>query len=476
MILKVAKCYKDLVLGDKREYWVASGRTGGKSKAASQIVLMYMMSPKKLDGVVNRATLGSLSSSTYNEIISTFTEVLDGPTLKRFKFKKNPLSIVRDDGATIYFLGIGGSEERTKSFKPLNKIGFVINEELQELKTKVEYDQAMASLRRNLNNDDFKVINLFNPPAIKLHWVNVIFEEKKRDKKVECIHTTYLDVLEFLNDYDLREIRMFKKNNFDYYNWLYLGNPSGGNGMVYPMFKDNMILNDSQFRQIMVSGLRVVACVIGIDGAVTTDETVCVPILVFENGQTIVVDNFIHNPKENAVIGFHTLCEQYIKKWFDELCEKYNLNGTTYYQNVPIYMRCDCAAADFVAELRLFFGARCDVQGVRKGSVFDMSAKVQNAMSNDMLYVLDVGYTYNYYQKRKVAHKIHPLVEEIGMLCWDANLTGYDPRIPNDRTDALTYGCYFYFGNIENMSYFNVLLNQNRQVKKFKDILGLDKD
>ena len=45
-------------------------------------------------------------------------------------------------------MGIGGSTDRTKGFKPKNKIGLVILEETQELKSREHLDQTLASLRR----------------------------------------------------------------------------------------------------------------------------------------------------------------------------------------------------------------------------------------------------------------------------------------------------------------------------------------
>lgn len=472
MNLEIAEVYKEVFLGNQKEVWLKSGRNAGKSKVVSQFALYHMLKAERRDGIINRATLGALSTSSFNEVASTFVETLDKKTLNRFTFKKNPLRIIRDDGATIYFFGIGGDDNRTRSTKTLNPVAFIINEEVQELRDYNEYNQAMTSYRRNLANDDFKIINLFNPPAIKLHWVNVHYEECKRDKSILCIHSSYLDVLKYLKDFDIRTIRKEMIMNPANYEWMYLGATTNGQGLVYPMFKEEKIISEREFSMLLPAGLKVVACVIGVDGAVTRDETVCCPLLILSSGQAVVGDLFIQDPVQNGIIGSHVLVERYITKRFEDLQNKYHLGGSMYMQDVPCYIRCDSAAADLVQELQFFLGNRADVGAIHKSSIIDMVGNVQSCMSNDMFYIVDPCQFKNYYQNKIIQTRVNPLVEQIEALAWNEKQTGYDPSIPNDRTDAMTYAVRFYYGNIENISYFNILLNQNRKVLKVKDVIG----
>ena len=70
------------------------------------------------------------------------------------------------------FIGAGGSnEDRTKGLKTKHPVKFAIIEETQEFKTKTQYDQFMASLRRNLGKK-VRVFVLGNPPCIEAHWFN----------------------------------------------------------------------------------------------------------------------------------------------------------------------------------------------------------------------------------------------------------------------------------------------------------------
>ena len=157
----------------------------------------------------------------------------------QFTFKTQPLKIERaNHSGNIYFFGSGGSnKDRTKGFKSEHPLIAVISEETQELKDKASYDQFEASIRRNFG-ENVKLLILGNPPAIKAHWFNEFIESKKVDRDwLVAQNMTWLDIIDFLNDYDIKEILKCKFLEPDYYKWLYEGIPIGGLGAVYPMFR-----------------------------------------------------------------------------------------------------------------------------------------------------------------------------------------------------------------------------------------------
>ena len=474
MNLQIAKVYQECLNPNFNNIILASGRLSGKSKTSALIACLLLLSQTNCDGIIARATYGSISQSIYAEFESILTDV--APNL--FKFRKNPLSITNSlNGNTIYFTGLAGTGDRTKGLKTSHDVKFVIVEETQELKDRMNLDQALASFRRNFGKD-VKVFILGNPPSFKAHWFNLYVEECKRDSTYLVKKTTYLDILPFINDFDLREILKMKRLDEIKYKWLYLGEPVGSFGAVYPMYNANMQINEQELIMIR-NHFRPVALIIGGDGAVNNDATCFTPMLLFENGQSVVLDLFYHDPKVNQVIGSHILVKEYVKKWFDGLVKKYNLgtleeqrmNPYGYAQLLPIYMRIDSAATDLIQECQYYFGDRCDVSSVKKGSIVEMVSGVQSALSNEFIYILNTNGYFNYFKNQFIKCD-NILGTQLELLIWNEKQNGYDNTIPNDMSDSFTYAVRTWYANIENKVFFENLRKRKESSQNFKSIIN----
>lgn len=479
--IKVAKVFEPIFTSDLKDFILESGRDAGKSKTVYILSGIQAAQKPDEDIVIARASYGSIGDSSYNEMV----EVLDSVDAfnDKFIFRKSPLRIIRKGSkSTIYFMGVGGSTDRTKGIKPLHKVGLLIIEEAQEIKTREHYDQLLASLRRRFG-DECKVITVFNPPAQELHWINVWANQKRKDKDYCVIHSSYLDILEFLNDRDIKEIRKLKFENEDYYNYMYMGIPTGSNGAVYPMFrKDKHVISKQEFDYVCsVGGIKPIGCIIGGDGAVNRDATSFVPGILLSNGQCVNGPIFYHNPKEDGTVGYHQLVRDYLQKWFDNLCAEFHLGTRQEIQiaierkvNItvlPIYMRIDSAAPDLIKECQFFLSDRADISAIKKSTIPQMVATVQSALCNDSEIIIDYGGYYDYVKDKFIKRDNNLLAEQLSMLAWDEKQTGYDPIIPNDVADAFTYKTIFWYQNIENISYFDILKANSITNKRICDIL-----
>jgi hypothetical protein len=58
------------------------------------------------------------------------------------------------------------------------------------------------------------------------------------------------------------------------------------------------------------------------------------------------------------------------------------------------------------------------------------------------------------------------------MLIWNERQDNYDPIVPNDVSDAATYGAISWFKNTENIQFFNIQKLMGRGFKKISDILN----
>lgn len=449
--IEVAEVFEPLFTSDVLNFILPGGRASGKSKTTEILVGITTGIKPNEDIVIARASYGSIADSVYNETVEVLESI---PAFENeFDYRKSPLRIIRrSTQSTIYFMGIGGSTDRTKGFKPKHKVGLVVLEETQELKNKELLDQTLASLRRRFG-DDCKVIVVFNPPAQKLHWINVWCEEKKRDRDYCVIHSTYEDILPFLSDREVKEIRKYMFDNKTYYDYMYGGIPSGLLGSVYPMFNPDIHLvpyNKKETSRIL-KDFRICGVIIGADGAVTHDATALVPLFLMSNGQAVVGKIFYHDPLQNGVKGSFPLVENEISRWFKELRQENNLDNIhDYMSSVPIIFVVDSAATDLYQALNYYFSNRAVVYAIKKGTILQMVGTTQSAIGKNIVSIYDYDGYFNYTLNKWIPSE-NLLAYQLQTLTWNDRENGYNDEIPNDVSDAFTYAVYWWFKQTENI-------------------------
>ena len=452
---------------------IVGGRTGGKTKTAAILSVLYAFSYPYTDQFYCRASYGSMADSCFAEYKDALNSLPDNLGAE-FQERKSPLRFERGDINKVYFAGIGGSNlDRTKGFKASHPIKVTIVEETQELPTRTHFDQAMASLRRNFGKEA-KTLVLGNPPPHRAHWFNQLIEEKKQDKDWLVVYMTWEDIVPFLNDYDLKEILKTKIRNREYYDWFYMGKPVSSLGCVYMMYNPQRHLYKATEVDFFLenSSVRPIGCVIGGDGAVTKDCTSFVPLIILSNGQSIVGPIFHHDPTKSGQVASNTLVQDCLQRWFDQLCKAYNLGtrlelrNNPYGKQLPILMVIDPAATDLIKSCKYFFEPRALVRPAKKDRIPAMVGTMQSAIANDMVNVTDFGGYYDYMQN-KFMQGYNPVDYQLQNLTWNDKATGYDPILPNDDCDALTYAVNAWYGRTENMQWFNIVTS----VEKIYDTL-----
>ena len=478
--VRLPAVFKQIQESNKNNNVLYGGRLGGKTNNTAKIAILEMLANPYYDVVVARVSYGSLADSSYAEVEAAIRDMGDN-IAEEFHLKKSPLRIERrGNSGTIYFIGYGGSNtSRTKSFKPKHKIKVVILEETQELKDEQNLNEALASLRRHYGQD-VRVYILGNPKPQKSHWFSKFIDAKEFDPDWAVFNLTYKDILPFINDYDLREILKTKIIDPEYYKWFYLGERTGGFGAVYPMFREEKhVITYNQWCQVIErSNIRPVACLIGGDGAVNRDSTAFVPFILLNNGQCVVGPIFYHNPVDDGVIGYHQLVQNLLLYWLEDVLGEFRL-GTLqetrthpYMQRIPVWMRIDNAAPDLIQECRFFLSDRVSVDAVKKGTVPEMVSTVQSAILNENIIIIDYGGYKSYTKNRWIKHKPNLLAEQWEMITWNEKQDNYDPIIPNDVSDAATYGIVTWFKNPENIGFFNIAKIRGKQTRLIRDIIS----
>lgn len=453
MVTETAEVFEELYRTDKHFVILESGRTGGKTIVGRDYLMTKCEERAGQDSLVCRDSYSDIKDSLFSAI----KNYIVGHFLTRwYKCLENPMRIKNlRNGNNIYFLGIGGSDKsRTKSFEPEHKLEVVLFEELQQVREQESLEQAHASFRRHLTPTG-KFIHMFNPPPQNAHWVNVWCKIKKLDEDYLVIHSSWRDIIHWLNDIDIKEILKCKALEPDKYKWLYEGIPSGGFGSVYPQFKREKHLLSYKEAVEKFKGEKITSVIIGGDNAVSRDATCLCPVAIFTNGQCAVLDLFYHDPQTDGDLSVSELIP-YMKRWLKELEEKYQLNVPSLYgQYTPIAFVIDGSiiGIELAKQLKYVLNPnRYDIIRYTNKNVLEMAGNLKSVWARNMLYIIDFGGHYNYV-KNRFEKRENVLAEQVENLIWNEKQTGFDPIVRNDACDALTYGANAIFKNMFNLYY-----------------------
>lgn len=467
--IEYAPVYEPLWNTDKHFIILQGGRDSGKTFEARDYAMVMNESLRNRDIVVARDSYGSLGDSLFASLKKFITT---HKLWKHYEERKNPLRIYNNrTGTNIYFTGIGGADlDRTKGLETENPVEVVIFDELQQVREQENYEQAIASFRRLLS-DTAKVIHIFNPPRQKAHWVNVWAKIKESDPDYVVIKSCWLDIIHYLKDIDIREILKMQALDKDEYDWMYMGKTIGGLGSVYPQFKPEKHLIPYKEAQEKFRGEKIMSVIIGGDNAVSRDGSCLCPIAVFSNGQCAVLDIFYHDPKTDGDLSVSEMIP-YIQKWLKELEAKYGLNNPGYFGAfTPIAFVIDGSiiGIELAKELRYVLNPnRYDIIRYSKKNVIEMAGNMKSVFARNMLYIIDYGGRKNYVRD-KWEQGYNIVAEQVESLVWNEKETGFDPIVPNDACDALTYGTNAIFKNMFNLYYVDHAIKVR---KEFYDLGG----
>ena len=444
--IRIAKPYDRLLTTDKTTCIMYSPRISGKSYSLGQVVYIYANEFPEHDQVITRAHYNSLEDSLYNEIIA-YAETIGAPDF--YLPLKSPLRIKTKKGNTIYFKGIGGSDySRSKGFKGLNKISLIICDETQQLKDEQALRQAIATFVRSIDPDiKSRIILAGNPEMVKAHWWNAYCRKYRFAGVYEFIDANYMNIRKYLSKVTLEEIENERKYNPLMYKFLYLGELDDLAGGAYGQFKrDKHYINVQQWRK-EIAGQRLCYIIWGGDGAITHDSTGIVPIAIYSNGRGYVLERFYYNPLETGVILAPSQITDMINLYVEQMCKKYDI----YSERVGSYFAIDCAAADLVTQLRYNINGYHIVKGFTGKNIIQNNAVVNNCFAKNMIKIVDFGGYHDFYANKWVptTADTEPLVYQLESVTWKNYKL--DPEIPNDYTDALTYGVNVYFNNPDNL-------------------------
>jgi hypothetical protein len=282
---------------------------------------------------------------------------------------------------------------------------------------------------------------------VKAHWWNAYCRKYRFAGVYEFIDANYLSIRKYLSSVTLEEIENERKYNPLMYKFLYLGELDDLAGGAYGQFKrEKHYISVEQWKK-ETAGQMLCYIIWGGDGAITKDSTGICPIGVYSDGRAYVLERFYYNPQETGIILAPSQITELVIEYVEWLCKKYGV----YVDGIGSHFAIDCAAADLITQLRFNINAYHTVKGFTQKNIINNNSVVNNCFAKNMVKIVDFGGYFDYYARRFVptTADTEPLIFQLESVTWkDYKL---DPSIPNDFTDALTYGLNEYFVNPNNL-------------------------
>lgn len=334
-----------------------------------------------------------------------------------FLYFKSPMRIVhKRTGSTFYFYG-GDDPMKLKS----NIVGDVVAvwyEEAANFKGREVFDQANPTFIRQKPPyvDHTTVYYTYNPPKNPYDWVNEWVEQMRKDNDYLIDTSTYLDdELGFTDKQQLKLIEQYKKNDYDYYRWLYLGEVVGLGTNVYNMdnFQAiNKLPDDDYITNVYYS----------VDTGHEVSATTCGAYGLTKKGNVILLDTYYYSPQGKTHKKPPSELSKDLKSFIDKVTE--------WIGKQPTRMTIDSAEGALDNQFYNDYGIHW--HKVNKLKKVDMIDRVQDLLAQGRFYYL-----------KRPENEI--FIAEHQKYQWDENtLQSDDPKVikEDDHTcDQFMYLC-----------------------------------
>lgn len=274
---------------------------GGRNSFKSSVIalklvfmmLLYLTKGEKANVVVVRKVASTIRDSVFLKIQWALEKF---GLADEFKSTVAPFKLVhKRTGSTFYFYG-QDDFQKLKS----NDIGNIIAvwyEEAAEFNTAEEFDQTNTTFMRQ-KHPLAKMVLFFwsyNPPRNPYSWINEWSNSMIGEDDWLVHDSSYKDdELGFVTAQMLQDIERIKRNDFDYYRYLYLGEPVGLGTNVYNMslFKPMSELPDDD---------RVIALFYSADTGHSVSATSVGCYGLTAKGKVIRLNGYYYSPAGRAV-------------------------------------------------------------------------------------------------------------------------------------------------------------------------------
>lgn len=308
--------FYDLWLAEENHIIAKGGRSSMKSSVISLKIVTDFLDNPQGNAIILRKVAKYLRTSVYEQIKWAIYKL---GVQNQFIFLKSPLQIVhKQTNTAFYFFGVDDPQKLKSATIAVGYISDLWFEELAEFAGVEDVDIVEDTfIRENLGNREVRVYGSYNPPRNPYAWVNEWTASKKNDPDYFVHSSTYLDDEKgFLSDQMLRKIENYKKNDMDYYKWMYLGEIIGMGDTVYNIDKFQPLLDIPKDDDIVL-----------IDTATDTGHQVSatthLAIALTRKRRVILLDTWYYSPHNKVHKKAPSELSKEFYEWQQQIRERY---------------------------------------------------------------------------------------------------------------------------------------------------------
>lgn len=221
---------------------ITSGRAGTKSSYAGILGIHTIVSDEPAAVVVLRKRHNKLRKTVYKEMIRAIGRL--GMSKDDFDIGVSPMQIrCKRTGNIIYFSGSDSIDDTKGIIDEDKPIKLVILDELTEFFDVGEGEDELTNIEATFvrgNDEDFRMVYLFNPPRNPNAPVNVWCTNMKQRPDTIHKHVDYRDVpISWIGKKLIESAELLKQVDYKQYRWVWLGECTGIEDVIYYMFNES---------------------------------------------------------------------------------------------------------------------------------------------------------------------------------------------------------------------------------------------
>ena len=227
---------------DHDHHVITSGRSGTKSSYAGILGINKIVGNDPAAVIVLRKRHNKLRKTVYKEMIRAIGRL--GLDKDDFEIGLSPMQIrYKKNGNIIYFSGSDSIDDTKGIIDEDKPIKLVILDELTEFFDVGEGEEELTNIEATFvrgNNEDFRMVYLYNPPKNPNAPINVWRQKMLLRPDTLCKHVDYRDVpTSWVGKKLIEAAELLKNTDFKLYRWVWLGECIGVDDLIYYMFSDN---------------------------------------------------------------------------------------------------------------------------------------------------------------------------------------------------------------------------------------------
>lgn len=295
---EVNRNFRDIWESDVPNHLLKGGRNSFKSSVVGMKTFRDLIDYIKRGETANIIVIRKVANTIRDSVFQSYLDFVM-PKFgmgNQFTSTVSPYKIRhKKTGSTIHFYGQDDfAKLKSNAIKNIIAVWY---EEAAEFNSHEEFDQTNATFMRNKHEkaEYVKFYWSYNPPRNPYHWINEWSDKLKAEDKWMVHESNYTqDRLGFVTDQMLDEIDRIRRNDYDYYRYLYLGEPVGLGTNVY---------NVDLFREIpeIPPGERIVYLYFAADSGHQQSATTCLAIGLTNKGNIILLDTYYYSPHKKHV-------------------------------------------------------------------------------------------------------------------------------------------------------------------------------